>query len=95
MTKVTLVLFVGFLCCVLIGLLRSLPYFLGIGEYKKIVEGDVYLNINEFASEVTRYEGKRKSINVAQVKEVLSIANRMLDGDLYRMIKERDFKNEI
>ena len=31
------------------------------------------VNLNEFAKEITLTEGKKESVNVAQVKEILSI----------------------
>lgn len=45
------------------------------------------MNINYFASKVTRLEGRKKSLTVAQVKEVLRIVNEMVGGALYLLIK--------
>lgn len=47
------------------------------------------MTINDFAVCVTRKEGKKKSISVAQVKEVIRIINQMLDGEVYRIIRKR------
>jgi hypothetical protein len=45
------------------------------------------MNINDFAVKVAKKEGKKKQISIAQIKEVLKIVNRLLDGDLYDMIR--------
>ena len=45
------------------------------------------MNINTFSRKVTLLEGKRKSISIAQVKEVLRIINDMVGGALYLLIK--------
>ena len=45
------------------------------------------MNINQFASLVTREEGLKKSITVAQVKEVLRIVNKRTFGLLYGIIR--------
>jgi hypothetical protein len=38
------------------------------------------MRVDIFSEKVTKKEGKRKSISIAQVKEVLKIANEMLGG---------------
>ena len=45
------------------------------------------MNINNFARKVTMLEGGKKSISIAQVKEVLRIVNQMTGGVLYAVIK--------
>lgn len=45
--------------------------------------------ISDFAVKVTRKEGKKKSLPIAQVKEVLRIINDLLDGEVYRIIRKR------
>ena len=45
------------------------------------------MTINEFAKKVTLKEGGKKSISIAQVKEVLKITNDLLGGALYSIIK--------
>ncbi len=45
------------------------------------------MNINEFAKQVTQEEGKKESLTIAQVKEVLSIINKKLFGIPYLIIK--------
>ena len=46
------------------------------------------MQINEFAEIVTEGEGKKKAISIAQVKEVLRVANVELNGALYAMIRK-------
>lgn len=45
------------------------------------------MNINDFAKQVTLKEGLKVSISIAQVKEVLRIADKLLGGALYRAIR--------
>ena len=46
------------------------------------------INMNDVAIEITLAEGKKKSINIGQVKEVLKLF-------LQRLAKEKDFINVI
>ena len=46
------------------------------------------MNINDFAVKVTKLEGGKKSISIAQVKEVLKIVNGLLKGGLYKLIRK-------
>ena len=48
------------------------------------------MKINDFAKEVTLQEGLKLQISIAQVKEVLRIVNKMLDKNLYRLIKHEE-----
>ena len=45
------------------------------------------MNKNKFAKLVTEDEGKKKSLSIAQVKEVLKIINQRTNGVLYRVIE--------
>lgn len=45
------------------------------------------MNVNDFAKRVTLREGGKKSISIAQVKEVLRIVNDLLGGALYTIIR--------
>lgn len=45
------------------------------------------MTINDFATLVTKTEGKKKQITVAQVSEVLRIINDLTGGLLYLIIK--------
>ena len=46
------------------------------------------MTINEFASIVAEGEGKKKQVNIAQIKEVLRNADVELDGKLYAAIRK-------
>lgn len=46
------------------------------------------MNINNFAVAVALCEGKKKQVNIAQIKEVLKVANRLLEGKLYRIVRK-------
>lgn len=56
---------------------------------RNLTKGDS-MKINAFAKLVTEEEGLKKSISIAQVKEVLRIANDHLDGKLYAAIREEE-----
>ena len=45
------------------------------------------MKVTDFSEEVTKKEGLKKSISIAQIKEVLRIANQMLKGELYKLIR--------
>lgn len=45
------------------------------------------MNINKFAVHVAELEGKKKSVNIAQIKEILNIINKLTGGVLYAVIK--------
>jgi len=45
------------------------------------------MNMNDMAKEITKTEGLKKSISIAQVKEVLRIINAMTDGELYKLLR--------
>ena len=45
------------------------------------------MNLNDFAKKVVLAEGKKKSLSIAQVKEVLKIANKLTGGVLYASVR--------
>lgn len=45
------------------------------------------MKVTEFAREVTLREGLNKSVSIAQVLEILKIVNTLLNGDLYKLIR--------
>ena len=47
------------------------------------------MNVQRFSEIVTKKEGKKISISIAQVKEVLKIVNRLLGGKLYKLIRNK------
>ena len=46
------------------------------------------MKVSEFAKQATLKEGLKKSMSIAQVMEVLKVANSLLGGALYRLIRE-------
>ncbi len=50
------------------------------------------MNINEFAKEVTKEEGGKKQVSIAQVKEILRIIKDLIkdyaDVDIYKIIRK-------
>ena len=54
------------------------------------------MNLNDLAVEVTKLEGKKKSVSIAQVKEVMGIFLRMMakesDADILKVFHR--FRNE-
>jgi len=46
------------------------------------------MKVTDFTSKVTRIEGGKVRISVAQVAEVIKIANKLLCGKLYKLIRE-------
>ena len=48
------------------------------------------MNINEFCIEISKKEGQKKQVDIAQISEVIKVANDLLDGKLYELIKEKE-----
>jgi hypothetical protein len=48
------------------------------------------MKITDFAVEVTNLEGKKKQVDIAQVKEVLKVINILTYGELYKIIRSSD-----
>lgn len=44
------------------------------------------MNINKFAEKVAKLEGKKKSIDIAQIKEILACINKLTKGCFYMII---------
>ena len=47
------------------------------------------MKISEFVSIVTKSEGKKSSVSVGNVREVLSIVNKLLDGEVYKAVRKK------
>ena len=47
------------------------------------------MNLNDFAKKLTLAEGKKVSLPIGQVKEVLRLANTMTDGALYAAVRKK------
>lgn len=45
------------------------------------------MKVTVFAKEVTKQEGLKKQISIAQVMEVLRVVNKLLGGALYKLIR--------
>lgn len=45
------------------------------------------MDLNNFAKQVTQNEGLKKQVNIAQVKEVLRVVNKLVAGMLYKLIR--------
>ncbi len=46
------------------------------------------MKVNEFSVKVSKQEGMKKSVDIAQISEILKIANLLLDGQLYASIRK-------
>lgn len=46
------------------------------------------MKISEFAVKVAAKEGKKVQVNIAQIKEVLKVANQLSNGKLYEEIRK-------
>jgi len=55
-----------------------------IAEFK----GNNRMTINDFAVQVSKKEGKKVQLSIAQISEVLKVVNQLLDGKLYREIRK-------
>ena len=45
------------------------------------------MKITDFAKLITKNEGLKKQVNIAQVKEVLRVLNHILGDQLYKLIR--------
>ena len=48
------------------------------------------MKVTTFAEIVCAVEGKKKQVNIAQIKEVLKVVNVLLDGALYKKIRSTE-----
>ena len=46
------------------------------------------MTISNFARLITKGEGLKKQVNIAQICEILKVANKLLMGKLYKLIRE-------
>ena len=46
------------------------------------------MKITKFSEKVAKIEGKRKQVNIAQIKEILYVVNALLAGELYKAIRK-------
>ena len=45
------------------------------------------MKITDLAKIVSEEEGKKKEVNIAQIKEVLRVVNDILDGEFYKLVR--------
>jgi hypothetical protein len=48
------------------------------------------MTINDFAIKVSKKEGKKVQLSIAQISEVLKVVNSLLGGTLYREIRKME-----
>lgn len=46
------------------------------------------MKVSDFAVKITEIEGKKKQVNIAQVKEILKIINELMEGEFYKDIRK-------
>ncbi len=46
------------------------------------------MQIQEFNRLIAKKEGKKKQVNIAQINEIIKVANELTGGKLYRIIKK-------
>lgn len=49
---------------------------------------EVKMLVSDFAVKVSKLEGKKKQVNIAQIKELLKVVNGLLGGELYKLIRK-------
>ena len=47
------------------------------------------MKITTFSELVAKKEGKKKQVNIGQIKEILKIINALLNGEVYRLIRKK------
>jgi hypothetical protein len=45
------------------------------------------MKVSDFAVKVAKKEGKKREVNIAQIKEILRVINDLTAGALYRFIR--------
>ena len=48
------------------------------------------MKITEFNLRVAKREGKKQQLSIAQIAECIAVANALLDGALYALIRQHD-----
>jgi len=51
---------------------------------------DAVMKVSDFAVEVSKIEGKKKQVNIAQIKEILKAVNKLTHGELYKIVRFMD-----
>lgn len=50
------------------------------------------MQIQQFNRLIAKREGKKKQVNIAQINEIIKIANDLTDGKIYKIVKKIDQK---
>jgi len=45
------------------------------------------MNLNQFAEVVALNEKGKKEVDIAQIKEILKIVNKLINGSLYKIVE--------
>ena len=46
------------------------------------------MKITDFSVEVSKQEAGKKQVNIAQIKEILKVINKLLKGKFYKLIRD-------
>jgi len=49
------------------------------------------MKITDLAKIVSEQEGKKKEVNIAQIKEILRVINDILEGELYKLVRRTEY----
>jgi len=52
------------------------------------------MKITDFAKKVTEFEGLKKQVNIAQIKEILKVMNQISNGELYKSIRRMGYEEK-
>lgn len=52
-------------------------------------KGGIGMQVSKFSELVAKSEGKKQQVNIAQIKEILKVANDLLGGELYKLIRKQ------
>lgn len=45
------------------------------------------MKVTKFSQKVAQFEGLKVQVNIAQIKEILRVSDKLLDGNLYKLIR--------
>lgn len=61
----------------------------------KVFREGGYMKITQLSVQVAKLEGMKKSLSIAQIKEVLRCVNDATDGDFYKWVRKQDIRHWI
>jgi len=73
---------------VVLVVLNAIGHMLERGKLNWNQKKGTEMNINDFAVKVAKKEGGKKSVNIAQIKEILKVVNVLLKGEFYKLIRK-------